>query len=100
MHPLNAMLRYRDLLVVEQLFRSHKALLVRPRPIFHQTDEAIRGHVFCSFLALVLRKELEETAGRRTAGSPSGVNCSPISTGYRKSRPSKDGKCFILRTRR
>ena len=59
MHPLNAMLRYRDLLVVEQLFRSHKALLAT-RPIFHQTDEAIRGYVFCSFLALVLRKELEE----------------------------------------
>ncbi len=37
----------------------HKALLAT-RPIFHQTDEAIRGHVFCSFLALVLRKELEE----------------------------------------
>ena len=26
--------------------------------IYHQTDEAIRGHVFCSFLALLLRKEL------------------------------------------
>jgi hypothetical protein len=29
------------------------------RPIDHQSDAAIRGHVFCSFLALVLRKELE-----------------------------------------
>jgi transposase len=29
------------------------------RPIFHQRDDTIRGHVFCSFLALVLRKELE-----------------------------------------
>jgi transposase len=29
------------------------------RPIFHQRDETIRGHVFCSFLALVLRKELD-----------------------------------------
>jgi transposase len=28
-------------------------------PIYHQTDKAIRGHVFCSLLALVLRKELE-----------------------------------------
>ncbi|MCR4411878.1 MAG: hypothetical protein NUV77_05560, partial [Thermoguttaceae bacterium] len=28
------------------------------RPIFHRCDETIRGHVFCSFLALVLRKEL------------------------------------------
>jgi len=28
-------------------------------PFFHQRDDTIRGHVFCSFLALVLRKELE-----------------------------------------
>ena len=25
------------------------------RPIFHKTDATICGHVFCSFLALVLR---------------------------------------------
>jgi transposase len=30
------------------------------RPVFHQLDETIRGHVFCSFLALVLRKELQK----------------------------------------
>ena len=59
LHPLKAMCRYRELLVVEQLFRSAKALL-STRPIYHQTDAAIRGHVFCSFLALVLRKELED----------------------------------------
>ena len=29
------------------------------RPIFHKLDETIRGHVFCSFLALVIRKELD-----------------------------------------
>lgn len=38
--PLNLMLRYRDLLVVEQLFRSEKALLAT-RPIYHQIDAAI-----------------------------------------------------------
>jgi hypothetical protein len=30
------------------------------RPIFHKLDETIRGHVFCSFLALVLKKALED----------------------------------------
>ena len=44
---------------IEQLFRSAKSLL-ETRPIFHQRDETIRGHVFCSFLALILRKELED----------------------------------------
>ena len=29
------------------------------RPIFRQRDETIRGHVFCSFLPLVLRNELD-----------------------------------------
>jgi Transposase DDE domain len=63
--PLQAVLRYRDLLQVEDLFRTAKALM-RTRPIYHSSDAAIRGHVFCSFLALVLRKELDERC--RTTG--------------------------------
>ena len=47
------MLRYRDLLRVEQLLRQTKAVLAT-RPIYHSSDMAIRGHVFCSFLALLL----------------------------------------------
>ncbi|MGY3333677.1 hypothetical protein ACVILI_006754 [Mesorhizobium sp. USDA 4775] len=46
--PLQAVLRYRDLLEVESLFRAAKATF-NTRPIFHQSDAAIRGHVFCSF---------------------------------------------------
>jgi transposase len=56
--PLQAMLRYRELLAVETLFRKTKGIL-RTRPIYHSSDAAIRGHVFCSFLALVLQKELD-----------------------------------------
>ena len=44
---------------MEQTFRTAKHLLTT-RPIFHKLDETIRGHVFCSFLALVLKSELEE----------------------------------------
>ena len=33
---------------------------MRTRPIFHSSDAAIRGHVFCSFLALVMQKYLED----------------------------------------
>jgi hypothetical protein len=57
--PLQAVLRYRDLLQVEDLFRRAKAVL-STRPIFHSSDAAIRGHVFCSFLALMLQKELAD----------------------------------------
>jgi hypothetical protein len=72
--PLAAMLRYKQLWTVEQTFRTAKHLLAT-RPIFHQRDETIRlpggkglgplpptsrRAVFCSFLALVLKAELEQ----------------------------------------
>ena len=50
-------LKYKELWQVEQVFRDMKSVL-DTRPIFHQRDETIKGHVFCSFLALVLIKEL------------------------------------------
>ena len=51
-------LKYKELWQVERVFRDVKTML-HTRPVYHQKDENIRGHVFCSFLALVLRKELE-----------------------------------------
>ena len=57
--PLQAVLRYRDLLQVENLFLRTKAIM-RTRPIFHSSDAAIRGHVFCSFLALAVQKYLDD----------------------------------------
>ena len=52
-------LHYKQLWTVEEVFRAAKTLL-ETRPIFHKCDETIRGHVFCSFLALLLRKELAD----------------------------------------
>jgi hypothetical protein len=60
-------LRYKELWMVESIFRATKSVL-ETRPIYHKRDETIRGHVFCSFLALVLRKALEDqlaAAGER-----------------------------------
>jgi len=54
----NIALKYKELWQVERVFRDVKTML-HTRPVYHQKDENIRGHVFCSFLALVLRKELE-----------------------------------------
>ncbi len=51
-------LQFKRLWQVEQWFRSCKSLL-ETRPIYHHCDDTIRGHVFCSFLALVLRYELQ-----------------------------------------
>jgi hypothetical protein len=52
-------LKYKQLWMVEQLFRSAKTLL-STRPVYHKYDRTIRGHVFCSFLALVLRRALQD----------------------------------------
>ena len=59
LNSLEAMLCYKQLWTVEQTFRTAKHLF-STRPIFHKLDETIRGHVFCSFLALVLKTALED----------------------------------------
>jgi transposase len=55
-------LKYKELWQVEQVFRDIKTVL-ETRPVFHQRNETITGHVFCSFLALTLLKELERRLG-------------------------------------
>jgi transposase len=62
--PAEVALKYKQLWMVEDVFRSMKSLL-DTRPIYHKCDETIRGHVFCSFLALLLRKELEDRLARK-----------------------------------
>jgi transposase len=52
---------------VEDLFRRAKSVL-RTRPIYRSADAAIRGHVFCSFLALVLQKELADRCAAAGVG--------------------------------
>jgi hypothetical protein len=51
-------LQYKRLWMVETIIRTTKSIL-ETRPIYHKCDETIRGHVFCSFLALLLKTELE-----------------------------------------
>jgi hypothetical protein len=94
--PLQAMLRYRELQGVEQLFRSAKSLLAT-RPIFHKCDDTIRGHVFCSFLALVLQKELRD----RLAAAGLDVEWAEVLRDLDRLQEvevEQDGKHFILRT--
>ncbi|MDD5095832.1 MAG: IS1634 family transposase [Dehalococcoidia bacterium] len=56
--------QYKRLLMVEQFFRATKSML-DTRPVFHQWDATIKGHVFCSFLALVLMHELKRRLRER-----------------------------------
>jgi hypothetical protein len=62
--PKDTALKYKELWMVEQVFRTTKSIL-ETRPIYHKCDETIRGHVFCSFLTLVLKAELFERLERK-----------------------------------
>ena len=89
-------LRYKELWQVERVFREMKALL-ETRPIFHQRDENIRGHVFCSFLALVLHKELErrlENAGHHFGWSEVKQDLEAL----KEVTIEENGKRFAIRT--
>src|SRR5258708_3462436 len=91
------MLRYRDLLRVEQLFRQAKAVLAT-RPIYHSSDMAIRGHVFCSFLALLLVKELEDRLHRHNIAAEWDDILRDLDR-VQEIELEQDGKRFLLRTR-
>ena len=96
LNPLAAMLCYKQLWTVEQTFRTAKHLL-STRPIFHKLDETIRGHVFCSFLALVLKKALEDriAALDRVSSRPEIIADLDSLT---ETEIEYDGKHFIVRS--
>ena len=96
LNPLEAMLCYKQLWTVEQTFRTAKHLL-STRPIFHKVDETIRGHVFCSFLALVLKKALEDriAAFGRSGSWPEIITDLDSLT---ETEIEHDGKRFIVRS--
>jgi len=96
LNPLEAMLCYKQLWTVEQTFRTAKHLL-STRPIFHKLDETIRGHVFCSFLALVLKKALEDriSALGRSGSWPQIIADLDSLT---ETEIEHDGKRFVIRS--
>src|SRR6478735_7547862 len=94
---LQVVLRYRNLLVVEQGFLAAKTLLAT-RPIFHRTDAAIRGHIFCTFLALVLRKELMDRLTARCLALPEWQQVVDDLADLSEIEVAQDGRRALLRT--
>jgi len=89
-------LKYKELWQVERVFRDVKTML-HTRPVYHQRDENIRGHVFCSFLALILRKELE----RRLNASGHVFEWSDIKQDLKALQQvtiEENGKCLAIRS--
>jgi hypothetical protein len=96
LNPLEVMLCYKQLWTVEQTFRTAKHLL-STRPIFHKLDETIRGHVFCSFLALVLKKALEDRIAA-LARSGSWPQIIADLDSLTETEIEHDGKRFVVRS--
>ena len=94
---LQVVLRYRNLLAVEEGFLAAKTLLAT-RPIFHRTDAAIRGHIFCTFLALVLRKELMDRLAARRLALPEWQQIVDDLADLSEIEVEQDGRRALLRT--
>ncbi len=94
--PLEAMLVYKQLWTVERTFRTAKSLL-ETRPIYHKLDETIRGHVACSFLALVLKKELEDRLACACARASWPDVIADLNS-LTETKIEQDGKRFLLRS--
>jgi hypothetical protein len=88
-------LQYKRLWMVEQWFRSCKSL-IHTRPIYHRLDATIRGHVFCSFLGLVLRQELQARLEQRAHDFEWGDVIQDLDQ-LHMTEVQQDGKRFLLR---
>jgi hypothetical protein len=89
-------LQYKQLWTVEEMFRSMKTIL-ETRPIWHKCDETIRGHVFCSFLAMLLRKEMLD----RLAAQGQSLEWAELLGDLERLQHTEvesDGKRFLLRS--
>ena len=85
--------KYKELWRVERIFREAKDTL-ETRPIYHQSDSYILGHVFVSFLALLLMHELK----RRTEGAFEWDQMKQDLEALYEVEVEQDGKTWLLRS--
>lgn len=87
---------YKNLLQVECAFRYLKDTL-ETRPIYHHTAENTKGHVFCSYLALVLVIELRRRL-REKGDVPPWDDVIRDLRAFQAVKLSIDGKEFLVRS--
>lgn len=85
--------KYKELWRVERIFREAKDAL-KTRPIYHQSDSYILGHVFVSFLALLLMHELKA----RTGGAFEWDEMKRDLEALYEEEVEQDGKSWLLRS--
>jgi len=90
-------LKYKQLWMVESLFRTLKSIL-GTRPIYHKRDETILGHVFCSFLAFVLMKQLQNRLDQKGYEDLEWADVIRDLNRLQEIEIEQDGKRFVLRS--
>ncbi|HHV61448.1 MAG TPA: hypothetical protein GXX51_02260 [Firmicutes bacterium] len=88
-------LRYKDLWMVEVFFRAAKSF-PETRPVVHEYDDTIRGHIFLSSLALLLRHELMSSLAPR-GEKPEWADIMPDLAALQKVEVEQDGRRYHLR---
>jgi hypothetical protein len=89
---------YKSLWEVESIFRTLKDVL-ETRPIFHRKESHVKGHVFCSYLALCLLIALRKSLREHSPGKA--VSWDDIIRDLRSFRIIKavfSGKTYLMRT--
>ena len=76
----------------------HDQKSAETRPIYHKLDETIRGHIACSFLGLVLKKELEDWLAADTGDPASWPAVMADFNSLTETAVEQDGKRFLLRS--
>jgi transposase len=89
---------YKSLWEVESVFRTLKDVL-EIRPIFHRKESHVKGHVFCSYLALCLLIALRKSLREHSTGKA--LSWDNVICDLRSSRIIKaefSGKTYLMRT--
>ncbi len=89
---------YKSLWEVESVFRTLKDIL-GTRPIFHRKEPHVKGHVFCSYLALclliALRKRLRQHSPDKVLGWDDVIR---DLRSFRIIKATFSGKTYLMRT--
>jgi hypothetical protein len=72
--------------------------LFEARPIYHKLDETIRGHVACSFLALVMKKQMEDRLAAVAGVRKSWPDVIADLASLTETEAVQDGRRLLLRT--
>lgn len=95
--PLEIVLRYHQLMTVQETFRANETIFAL-HALRGNSDAVLRGHLFCSFLALLMRRELEEKLAKADVSLAWRDLLNDLNS-FTEVELRQDERRFLLRTR-